>query len=59
MPHLLLELHIFFDSLTTSLKNCRRPKGSSSGIFSFILKTQLIFVVFKYILFDCFRLQFI
>ena len=41
------------------LRNCRRSKGFSTGKFSFTLKTQLIFVIFKHILFDCFRFQFL
>ena len=45
--------------LANTLRNCRRPKGSSTGTFSFTLKTQLIFVIFKHILFDCFRFQFL
>ena len=28
------------------------------GTFSFTLKTQLIFVIFKHILSDCFKFQF-
>ena len=50
---------LLIDSFTTTLRNCRCPKGSSTGTFSFTLKTQLIFLIFKYILFDCFRFQFI
>ena len=53
---LIKELHTLFDSIATTPRNCRFPKGSSSGyIFFFTLKTQLIFVIFKYILFGCFR----
>ena len=44
-----------FDSIVTTLRNCRRLKVLQRGIFSFTLKTQLIFVIFKHILFDCFK----
>ena len=45
------------------LLSCYRVVGIlkvlQRGTFSFSLKTQLKFVIFKYILFDCFRFQFI
>ena len=56
---LIKELYTLFDSLATSLRNYRHSKGSLTGAFSFTLKTQLVFMIFKYILFDCFRLQFL
>ena len=40
-PHLLLDLHTFFDSIATSLRNCRRPKGSLMGYIFFYFEKSV------------------
>ena len=38
---LIKELHILFDSLATMLRNCRRPKGSSTGCIFFYFENSV------------------